>query len=201
MTREPANVIAAEPAEPKAGGVTMPMWLVWALAIAGYWGMVYFDSRGGWFNTQVYAPYATLDEVTALQPASDADAFVNWGKVKFKETCELCHGEDGMGKPNQAPPLAGSEWVNGPANRVIRIPLHGLSGPIEVAGKQYNFASSMTAMGAALPAEDLAATLSYIRQAWGNKSPAITTEEVSAVKAATAGRTQPWTVEELKGIQ
>ena len=59
----------------------------------------------------------------------------------------------------------------------------------------------MPAMGAALPAEDLAGALSYIRQAWGNKSPAITADEVNAVKNATAGRTQPWTAEELKAIQ
>jgi mono/diheme cytochrome c family protein len=199
MNRESANILTAEPAEPKAGLVTVPMWLVMLLAGVGYWSMVYFDSRGGWFNPQVYGPYTTLAEVTDLQPASDAEAFVNRGKVKFKETCALCHGEDGMGKPNQAPPLMESEWVNGPANRVIRIPLHGLSGPIQVKGQDW--ALAMPAMGAALPAEDLAAALSYIRQAWGNKSPAVTAEEVNAVKTATAGRSQPWTVDELKAIQ
>lgn len=199
MTREPANIAMPEPAEPKAGGVTMPMWLISLLCVVGYWGMVYFDSHGGWFNPQVYGPYSTLAEVTDLQPASDAEAFVNRGKVVFEATCALCHGVDGAGKPNQAPPLMESEWVNGPANRVIRIPLHGLSGPIQVKGQDW--ALAMPAMGAALPAEDLAAALSYIRQAWGNKSPAITAEEVNAVKTATAGRTQPWTVDELKGIQ
>ena len=199
MSREPTSMVMPEPAEPKAGGVTMPMWLIWVVAITGYWGMVYFDSRGGWFNTQVYAPFATIEQVSELQPASDADAFVNRGKVVFEATCALCHGLDGMGKPNQAPPLAGSDWVAGPANRVIRIPLHGLSGSIRVKGQDWNLA--MPAMGAALPAEDLAGALSYIRQAWGNKSPAITADEVNAVKNATAGRTQPWTAEELKAIQ
>ena len=199
MNSQPANIVAAEPAEPRAGLVTMPMWLIMLLCIVGYWGMVYFDSHGGWFSPQVYAPFATLEQVTDLQPASDADAFVNRGKVVFEATCALCHGVDGMGKPNQAPPLMESEWVNGPANRVIRIPMHGLSGLIQVKGQDW--ALAMPAMGAAFPPEDLAAALSYIRQAWGNKSPAITTEEVNAVKNATAGRTQPWTVEELKGIQ
>ena len=199
MTREPVNLSVVEPAEPKAGGTTMPMWLISLLCVAGYWGMVYFDSRGGWFSPQVYGPYHTLAQVTELQPASDADAFVNRGKVVFEATCALCHGTDGAGKPNQAPPLAGSDWVNGPVNRLIRIPLHGLAGPIQVKGQEWNLA--MPAMGAALPAEDLAAALSYIRQAWGNRAPALTAEEVSAVKAETAGRTQPWTAEELKGVQ
>lgn len=199
MTHEPANIIAAEPAEPKAGGVTMPMWLIMLLCVVAYWGMVYFDSRGGWFNPQVYSPYHTLADVTELQPASDADAFVNRGKVVFETVCALCHGADGAGKPNQAPPLAGSEWVLGPEGRVIRITLHGLTGPITVKGQEWNLA--MPAMGAALPPEDLAAVVSYIRQAWGNRAPSVAAEDVAAVKTQTAGRSQPWTGEELKAIQ
>jgi mono/diheme cytochrome c family protein len=199
MSREPVNALTAEPAEPKAGGTTMPMWLIMLLCVLGYWGMVYFDSRGGWFHPQVYAPYATLAEIAELQPASDADALVNRGKVVYETVCALCHGADGAGKPAQAPPLAGSEWVTDPVERIIRITLHGLAGPITVKGEEWNLA--MPAMGAALPEEDLAATLTYIRQAWGNKSPAVSVEEIRAVKTANAGRMQPWTAEDLKKVQ
>jgi len=174
------------------------MWLIMLLCVIGYWGMVYFDTYGGWFSPQVYAPYRTVAEVTELQPASDADAFVNRGKVVYETVCALCHGADGLGKPNQAPPLAGSEWATGPDSRVIRITLHGLSGPLTVKGQSWNLA--MPAMGAALPPEDLAAVLTYIRQAWGNRAPAVAPEEINAVKTATAGRTQPWSADELLGI-
>jgi mono/diheme cytochrome c family protein len=82
---------------------------------------------------------------------------------------------------------------------MIRIPLAGLAGPVEVKGQQWNLA--MPAMGAALPDDDLAAVLTYIRQSWGNKASAITPEQVKAVRAAVGTRTQPWTADQLKAIQ
>lgn len=199
MTPPSSPRVAAEPAEPKAGGVAMPIWLIMLLCAVGYWGMVYFDAHGGRFQAQVYAPYAQLSEIDELQPASDTEAFVNRGKAVYETVCALCHDLTGSGKPAQAPPLAGSEWVTDPVERIIRIALHGLSGPITVLGEEWNLA--MPAMGAALPEEDLAAVLTYIRQAWVNKSPAVSVEEIRAVKAAHAGRTQPWTADELKKVQ
>jgi mono/diheme cytochrome c family protein len=56
-------------------------------------------------------------------------------------------------------------------------------------------------MGAALPDDDLAAVLTYIRQSWGNKASAITPEQVKAVRAAVGSRSQPWTAAELSAIQ
>ena len=73
-----------------------------------------------------------------------------------------------MGKPGQAPPFARSEWALGNPNRMIRIPWPGLAGPIQVAGTEWNLA--MPAMGAALPDDDLAAVLTYIRQSWGTRT-------------------------------
>jgi hypothetical protein len=85
------------------------------------------------------------------------------------------------------------------ANRMIRIPLAGLAGPVQVAGQPWNLA--MPAMGAALPDDDLAAVLTYIRQSWGNKASAVTPEQVKAVRTEVGNRTQPWTVEQLNAIQ
>jgi mono/diheme cytochrome c family protein len=192
------GTMQAEGGRLRAGTVTVPMWLITVLAVLAYWGMLYFDQRSGWFHPQVYAPFGSVTALAALQPVSDADAFLNRGRVVYETTCALCHGVDGAGKPGQAPPLAGAEFVLGPPERLIRIPLHGLVGPLEVRGQVWNLA--MPAMGAALSSEDLAAALSYIRQAWGNKAPAITAAEVDAVRAATAGRSQPWTAAELKAL-
>jgi mono/diheme cytochrome c family protein len=82
---------------------------------------------------------------------------------------------------------------------MIRIPLAGLAGSVSVAGQAWNLA--MPAMGAALPDDDLAAVLSYIRQSWGNKASAVTPEQVKAVRAEVGNRSQPWTVEQLNAIQ
>ena len=82
-----------------------------------------------------------------------------------------------MGKPGQAPPLAGSEWVNAKGvNRLAHIPLAGLNGPLKVEGKEWNL--NMAAMGAALSDADLAAVLTYIRTSWGNKAGEVTADDV-----------------------
>ncbi len=187
---------AVTTAEPRAGGAAMPVWLVIALLVIFFWGALYFDSHGGWFSQKVYAPYQSEVQLAMFQPASGADRAMQRGKVVYEQVCALCHGVDGMGKPGQAPPFAGSEWVlTYKTGQLIRIPLNGLNGPIKVKGQEWNLA--MPAMGAALPDEDLAAVLTYMRNSWGNKASEITPEEVKTVRAATAGRTQPWTGDEL----
>ena len=55
----------------------------------------------------------------------------------MNRSAALCHGVDGSGKPGQAPPLAGSEWVNAKGhNRLAHIPLPGISGPVTVKGSR-----------------------------------------------------------------
>ena len=123
------------------------------------------------------------------------------GKAVYDMVCGLCHNPDGMGKPNQAPALAGSEWVLvEKPDRLIRIPLYGLIGPITVKGQVMNFPSGMLAMGATLSDEDLAAVLSYMRQAWGNKAPPVTPEQIKKIKAEVGARQLPFTEEELMKI-
>ena len=190
--------LTSDAVEPKAGSAAVPVWLVVLLFLLLYGGMVFFDRNGGWFNQQVYAPYHSVAELTSYQ-LSTSGPDIDQGKVVYESICGLCHNNDGMGKPNQAPPFVGSEWVLGSPNRMIRIPLFGLSGPLKVKGQDWNLA--MPNMGAALPDDDLAAVLTYIRQSWGNKASAITPEQVKAVRAEIGNRTQPWTAEQLNAIQ
>jgi mono/diheme cytochrome c family protein len=163
-------------------------------------GGLYFDCYGGWFNQRVYAPYHSLNQLSLYQPASGADRAMQRGKVVYEQVCALCHGSDGNGKPGQAPPFVGSDWVIGDnTGRLIRIPLQGLTGPIKVKAVDWNLA--MPAMGAALPDDDLSAVLTYMRNAWGNKASEITPEQVKAVRAATASRSQPWSAAELDAVK
>jgi mono/diheme cytochrome c family protein len=176
----------------------VPVWLVILLFVLFYWGMIYFDQRSAWGNASVYAPYRSLADVQKYQPATEGGNLER-GKAVYENVCALCHNADGNGKPNQAPPFAGSEWVLGSPSRMARIPLAGLSGPLQVKGTQWSLA--MPAMGAALSDEDLAAVLSYIRQSWGNKASAITPDQVKAIRAQVGNRSQPWTAEELDKVQ
>lgn len=181
--------------EPQAGSANMPIWLIPVALLIFFFGGLYFDANGGWFNQQVYSPYRSIEELQLYQPAGgDEDLAV--GKRVYEQICALCHGVDGLGKPGQAPPFKGSEWVlTDSVGRLARIPLSGLSGPIKVNGETWNM--SMPAMGASLPDDQLAAVLSYMRNSWGNKASKVTPDDVKAARAAAAAHTQPWTAEEL----
>ena len=60
------------------------------------------------------------------------------GSRIFATTCVVCHQVDGAGKEGIYPPLAGSEWVMGDEAKLVRIILHGLTGPVEVAGETFS---------------------------------------------------------------
>ena len=201
MNHEPTTTIQSTD-ESSAGRAIVPMWLIVLTVMLMFGGAVYFDSYGGWFDSKVYAPYRSFADLENYQLPHGEGIDLRLGQAKFELYCGVCHNNDGKGKPNQSPPLAGSDWVQGKPERVIRIPLAGLQGPIEVAGQKYNFPSGMTAVGAALSDDDLSAILTYIRQAWGNKVEGqISAEQVKAIRAKVGTRTKPWTPEELKAIQ
>jgi len=162
------------------------MWIIVVTLLLLFLGFVFFDRHSGWFDERVYAPYATAEQLDNAQPKSGAAAQMAAGKRNFEMFCGACHGTDGMGKPGQAPPLAGSEWVIAAGfHRLAQIPLDGLNGNLQVEGKDWNL--NMAPMGAALSDADLAAVLTYIRSSWGNKAGAVSADDVKAIRAAVAG--------------
>ena len=190
MSAENKSCSAPTTGEPTATRSTAPMWIITATLLLLCLGGYYFDQHSGWFDARVYAPYANADGLEAYQPKSGAAAALARGKSVYESVCGICHGTDGLGKPGQAPALAGSELVNCEGiNRLIHIPLAGINGPIQVGGKEWNLA--MAAMGAALPDEDLAAVLTYIRGAWGNTGCAVTGDDVKKVRAQLGSSPQP----------
>ena len=186
-------------AEPTATRATVPMWIFMLTLMLLFLGGVYFDHHSGWFDANVYEPYASAEALDMYQPKSGAAAMLAQGKRTYDMICGVCHGPDGMGKPNQAPPLAGSEWVNAKGvRRLAHIPLTGLNGPLTVEGKDWNL--SMAAMGAALSDADLANVLTYIRESWGDKAGPVTADDVKSVRATLGARPQPLNAEQLKAL-
>ncbi len=124
--------------------------------------------------------------------AADAGAagVVIDGRQLYANTCQACHQATGQGLPGVFPPLAGSEWVTGDEHILAQIVLHGLTGPIEVAGVTYD--GAMPAFGGQLNDAQLAAVLTFIRSEWGNGAPAVEDATAKAARAATAGQEQPW---------
>ena len=114
--------------------------------------------------------------------------------------CATCHQANGQGLPNIFPPLAGSNWLDGNDERLIKITLHGLNGPIKVNGKDFGpdrGTPPMTRFNELLNDEELAAVLSYVRNSWGNKGEVMKPEKVAEVRKANAKRFQFWDSKEL----
>lgn len=116
------------------------------------------------------------------------------GQALYEVSCAACHEKDGQGKTGVASPLAGSEWVTGPAGRLTRIALHGVRGEITVRGSRYNL--EMPAFAHIFNDTDLAAILSYVRAAWGNKAPEVTATSIGTLRRRF-GQRDSWTEEEL----
>ncbi len=199
MNEDVKNITeAGADAGSSAGNTFVPLWLTGLLGVLVYWGCNYVDSHGGKFNPLVYAPYKNMNELARLLPADEAATQIRLGEQVYMQNCVACHQPTGGGAVGIAPPLAGSEWVNGGVGKLIRIPLKGLTGPITVKGEQYNL--SMLSFEALLPDEQIAAALTYIRTAWGNNGSRITTEQVRKVRQQVAGQEGQFTVSDLEKV-
>lgn len=125
------------------------------------------------------------------------------GQKVFEINCQVCHQAAGEGVPESFPPLSGSEWVNGPAERMAGIVLHGIEGEITVKGNKYN--EVMPTFNETLTYDEIADVITYVRQAFGNKSSAVSKELVLEVLKKTENKAKsglPWDGEkELNSIK
>jgi mono/diheme cytochrome c family protein/glucose/arabinose dehydrogenase len=121
---------------------------------------------------------------------------VEMGRAQYALVCAACHQPGGEGLPAVAPSLVGSSWVNGSADVVIKIVLHGLTGPVTVNGEEWNM--TMPGFAAAFDDEKIAAIATYIRREWGNQATAVLPAQVAALRRENASRSLPWTGIELQ---
>jgi len=160
----------------------------------------YLNRYGGHFDSTVFDENSlpSTGVVSApIDPVKMGERLFNSGGA-----CVTCHQANGQGIPGVYPPLAGSEWAQGPEDRVIRIVLTGLKGPITVESKTFG-ASVMPAFGPHQfnwSNEKISQVLTYVRQAWGNKAPPITADKVAAI-ATQIGEHTEWTSDELSAIK
>lgn len=132
-------------------------------------------------------------------PSTDPDSgYMQAGAASYNLVCFGCHQPNGQGIPGAFPPLAGSEWIADDPSRAIKIVLHGLRGPLEMAGQAYNL--EMPPQGPLLDDLKLAQTLTYVRNAWGNAAPAVTAEQVKALRDEFGDRVEYWNTEELLAL-
>ena len=195
------KLLGKQPDE-KARYKLLPLNLLFIFSGLIFFAGTYLNRYSGLFDAHVFNENS--------QPASGEvvvekqDPLV-LGKKQYDAVCITCHQANGLGLPSVFPPLAGSEWVSGSQDRLIRLVVYGLNGPLKVKGLDYG-AAAMPTMGKVagsgfnLNDEKIAAVLTYIRHEWGNDFKAITTEQVTAIRTKEGDR-KPYTQEELLQIQ
>jgi mono/diheme cytochrome c family protein len=119
------------------------------------------------------------------------------GKILFAGSCAACHQLHGMGMDGLAPPLVDSEWVLGSEERLVRIVLNGLTGPIRVKGAGWHL--DMPSMGI-FDDEQIAGILTYIRREWENGGAPVKPESVRKIRAENIKRQEAWSGPELLQI-
>jgi mono/diheme cytochrome c family protein len=122
------------------------------------------------------------------------------GQKAYMMVCFACHQPTGLGMPNMFPPLAKSDWVIAPKpDRLIRIVLQGITGPITINGQPFTSVAPLMPSQATLSDTQIADVLTYIRNTFGNSASAVTAAQVAEIRA-TEKRATPWTEAELKAI-
>jgi mono/diheme cytochrome c family protein len=103
-----------------------------------------------------------------------ADDPVQAGKVLYEDTCAQCHRANGAGLPGTFPALNNNPYVLGDPKPVIATVLKGQKGNL----------GQMPAWQDQLDDRQIAAVVTYIRQAWANRAPAVTPAMVAESRKA-----------------
>jgi mono/diheme cytochrome c family protein/glucose/arabinose dehydrogenase len=171
----------------EAGKHPMDKWMVdaYATAIAHLNGMSLKEKKD--------------EEVQTHLTGKDRELFIIGKTIYARDGfCSTCHQPDGGGlSASGFPPLVGTPWVLGNEDRLIKITLNGIYGPMEVNGKEYPGQVPMTPFQGMLNDEEIAAVLTYVRNAFGNKAAAISPDKVKAVRESTKNKTGFYSPEEL----
>lgn len=100
--------------------------------------------------------------------AQASENMLKAGARLYEKHCAECHQADGQGMPTAYPPLAGNRSLAaGSAVNPIRLVLNGAYPP-STAGNPRPF--GMPPFAHVLNDEEVAAVISYIRSAWGNRA-------------------------------
>jgi putative heme-binding domain-containing protein len=162
-------------------------------------GPVHSASKS-YFAGQPIDAVPKLDLTTHLT-GSDKELFVKGAEVYGREGhCITCHQQDGLGlAASQFPPLAQSRWVTGDRQRLTKLVLHGVTGPMSVRGVKYVGRVPMTPFKF-LSDEELAAVLTFSRNRWGNKASPVYPEMVKRIRTETKDRAAFWNPDKLLAL-
>lgn len=186
-----------EKEEPTENFSPMPLFLVALFMGMAFWAGVYLVHYSGDFGPYHYDE--TLKPGTASASGPQEVDMMALGTRIYNQNCVACHQSNGQGLPGVYPTLVNSDWVQDNPERLIKVILAGLAGPVTVNGNEYN--NAMTAFGR-LSDQQIAAVLTYIRTDpdYSNDSYPVEEDLVAEVRSEYGERNEPWSQPELEAI-
>jgi mono/diheme cytochrome c family protein len=119
---------------------------------------------------------------TSTVPAAESSLLLNFGQTVYEAHCASCHRSDGGGMPPQYPPLAGNPSIQmQSAVNPIRMVLNG-GFPPGTAGNPTPY--GMPPFAQSLSDDEIAAVVTYIRAAWGNRGTAVSARDANQLRTA-----------------
>ena len=119
---------------------------------------------------------------TSNVPGFESSLLVALGKTVYDNQCAVCHGPQGLGKPPYFPPLAGNQSIQmGSAVNPIRMVLNG-GYPPGTSGNPTPY--GMPPFAQSLSDDEVAAVVTYIRTAWGNRGTPVSARDANALRSA-----------------
>ncbi len=106
------------------------------------------------------------------------------GLKLFRSICATCHGDDGKGIQDLAPPLKGSEYIDGSMKRLASVILYGINGPIHVDGKLYQLNNEMPALinNKDISDQDIVDIIRFTQNAFAKQGKNILAEDVKKLR-------------------
>ena len=177
-----------------------PLAVLFAFSGLIFFSGTYLGRYAGHFHPQVFNENSAPPKAIDPNAPKEVDMMA-LGRANYQAVCMSCHQANGLGLPGAFPPLAGSEWVTGSDDRLVRIMLYGLQGPIKVKGVEYNNVMLPTGPGSAfnLNAQKIAAVATYVRQEWGNQAAPVSVDKVNEIRGKEGNR-GPMTVPDLEKL-
>ncbi|KJG36700.1 cytochrome B559 subunit alpha [Photobacterium angustum] len=124
-------------------------------------------------QTKITQRKAREEEQRLLDMQMSLDELMALGEKTYTARCAMCHQENGEGIPGAFPALAGEGVSIDPKSKLehISVVVHGKAG------------TAMQAFGPQLSLKELAAVITYERNAWGNNTgESVQAAEVQAIK-------------------
>jgi cytochrome c oxidase subunit 2 len=123
------------------------------------------DEYQAWMTEQKAAAAASADDPNKVWTKEE---LVAKGEQVYNTACAACHQASGEGVPGTFPALKGSAIATGPVDGHINIVMNGKPG------------TAMSAFSGQLSDSELAAVISYERNAWGNSGDIVQPSQIKA---------------------